>query len=95
MAKAVEDVKVVKAIDGITLTLTPIEAIVLRALVGSVAGSRAVGYGNHYTCAIYDALTSAGVPTINYGVVVKETIKFTDDAMDSVQSMLDGWKPKT
>jgi hypothetical protein len=87
MAKATSSVKRVEIQGDIVLTLTPLEAIVLRAVVGRTVGSgtAAKAAGN-----IYDALSNAGVSRTQ-GNISNHQLSFVDLSDDLVQDALTNW----
>jgi hypothetical protein len=90
MAKVTSSVKRVEIQGDIVLTLSPIEAIVLRSLLGSCPA-------NHkHTNVIYAALAGAGVPHIReYTPITTERIEFIPQDDLWVKDALKNWKPKS
>lgn len=95
MAKAVSNVKRVALQGDVVLTLSPVEAIVLRSILGSTCSGNRDTPGAHAT-AIFSALGAADVPLIHqYEVIVTNRIDFKPEAPELVLKALNGWNPKT
>jgi hypothetical protein len=95
MANAVSNVKRVAVQGDVVLTLSPVEAIVLRAILGSTCSGYRNSPGAHAT-AVYNALGSAEVPAIQrFEDIVTNRIDFKLEAEELVLKTLNGWNPKT
>ena len=92
MAKVTSSVKRVEIQGDIVLTLSPIEAIVLRNILGAVVCGSRFDCGYH-SGQIFDALDHAGVPQTEDRLTNR--IEFSDQAECLLKDALDNWKPKS
>ena len=93
MAKATSNVKRVSIQGDITLTLTPLEAIFLRAIVACNAGDENDSNDpEFYAYAIYRALENANVPAVDIESFAKNgEIKLLPSAYHQMENALRRW----
>lgn len=89
MANAKSTVKIVQVTGDVTLTLTPIEAVLLRSLIGEITSTR-VNTVTSMAHRITDALCDAGVPETNE-YIAEDRIRFTNNAMSKLEQAMREW----
>lgn len=94
MANAVSNLKRVELQGNVVLTLSPVEAIVLRSILVSTCSGERNTPGAHAT-AIYNALDGVGVPPILHEDIVTSRIDFKPEAAKLVLKTLNRWTPET
>lgn len=81
MAKVTSTVKRIQVVGEITLTMTPEEAILLRALLGRTCGGG-------ISSTLYGELGRAGVPSAHLS---NSIIDFLPDCAELIQKAMNGW----
>lgn len=97
MAKAISNIKRVKIQGDITLTLTPEEAVYLKALVGSTVeldGNLDTVFDGYKTAekhsvGIWDALDSAGVPDTGGDIFEDDELQVADNSLKIITAAVE------